>query len=211
MPSSPSCSLRQRFLAVARTATAEFLNAPSKCQSSVRCCIVCSGWLTARGGHMDADRTSWRRRIVVELAAAELVRRLKGREVHQRHRVQDQMHDVVLGQPVPHVRRQQEGLATFRATEVVGHASPRVGSRQGISPGSPTQAATPPLPLVDVIATAIQQQPLWRKIYAARQQRRSPSCVRRPYGLMDQRARRSSIVPQRCGPAWKRGPPSSIA
>ena len=34
MPSSPSCSLRQRFLAVARTATAEFLNAPSKCQSS---------------------------------------------------------------------------------------------------------------------------------------------------------------------------------
>ena len=56
-----------------------------------------------------------------------------------------------------------------------------------------------------------QQQPLWRKIYAARQQRRSPSCVRRPYGLMDQRARRSSIVPRRCGPAWKRGPPGSIA
>jgi hypothetical protein len=32
------------------------------------------------------------------------------REIHQRHRVQDEVHDVVLRHPVLHVRRKQEGL-----------------------------------------------------------------------------------------------------
>jgi hypothetical protein len=36
----------------------------------------------------------------------------------------------------------------------VGHASPRVGSQQRISPGSPTQAATAPLPLAGIIAAS---------------------------------------------------------
>ena len=35
-PSSPSCSLRLRFLIVARTATGEFLNTLPKCQSSAK-------------------------------------------------------------------------------------------------------------------------------------------------------------------------------
>jgi hypothetical protein len=32
------------------------------------------------------------------------------REIHQRHRVQDERHDVILRQPVLPIRRKQEGL-----------------------------------------------------------------------------------------------------
>jgi hypothetical protein len=124
--------------AVARIAPAQPLDGPARAHA------VAVG--------VDQHRQQHRRRERRLARTAELVRRLEGGEVHQRHRLQDQMHDVVLGQPVPHVRRQQEGLAPFRATEVVGHASPRARSRERISPGSPTQAATAPPPLADVIA-----------------------------------------------------------
>ena len=72
---------------------------------------------------------------------ANLAARLETLEVHQRHRVHDQMHDVRRRQPVHHVDRQQEALAAIRCPEEMRHLHPpAVADPQAIIPLGQRQA-----------------------------------------------------------------------
>ena len=51
------------------------------------------------------------------VAAAELT------EIQGGHRVQDHEHQIVFGQPLPHVHRQQQRLITLREKKVLRHTS----------------------------------------------------------------------------------------
>jgi hypothetical protein len=44
-------------------------------------------------------------------------------QVQSGHRVQHHIHQIVLGQPLPHVHRQQQRLITLRVQEVLRHKS----------------------------------------------------------------------------------------
>jgi hypothetical protein len=55
---------------------------------------------------------------------AHLVGGLEGGQVHQRHGIDEKVDDVVLGQPVQHVDRQQVALAPIRLAEEAGHPVP---------------------------------------------------------------------------------------
>ena len=57
---------------------------------------------------------------------AQLVAGLEPAQVHHRHRVDDQVNDVVFRQPVHHVGWEQKGLTSFRCAKVVRHRSIRV-------------------------------------------------------------------------------------
>ena len=68
---------------------------------------------------------------------ADLAGRLKLAQVHHTDRVNDQMNDVVLGEPVHHVDRQQKPLAAIRGAEEVGHQCfPSAADQSRITPPS---------------------------------------------------------------------------
>jgi hypothetical protein len=59
---------------------------------------------------------------------------IKRRQIHLAHRVQHQPRQMTLGQPLPHIRRQQEPLLTIDRNEVLGHAPNRL-KHPGHHPG----------------------------------------------------------------------------
>ena len=73
---------------------------------------------------------------------AQLVASLELTQVHHRHRVDDQVDDVAVRQPVHHVSREKEGLTSFRFAKMVRHRSTRVVEEQR-SNRSPPGPSTP--------------------------------------------------------------------
>jgi len=69
--------------------------------------------------------------------AAQLVVGFERAQAHHRRRVDDQVDDVALRQPVHHVGRKQEGLTSFRFTKMVRHRVVRVVGEQRSNRASP--------------------------------------------------------------------------
>lgn len=55
------------------------------------------------------------------------------REIRQRHRIPDKVRYVILQQPVPHVLREQKGLAAPRHAKISCHALAPCGGPQRVS------------------------------------------------------------------------------
>ena len=70
---------------------------------------------------VNQQRQHHRRRKRRLPGVADLAGRLKLAQVHHTDRVNDQVNDVVLGEPVHHVDRQQKPLAAIRGAEEVGY------------------------------------------------------------------------------------------
>ena len=49
------------------------------------------------------------------------IRTIELTQIHPRHSVQDEPHQVPVRQPIPHIRRQQERLITITTNEVLSH------------------------------------------------------------------------------------------
>ncbi len=78
---------------------------------------------------------------------AQPVAGLEPAQVHHPHRVDDQMDDVALRQPVHHVSRKQEGLTSFRFAKMMRHRSVRAvegrrSNRASPSPSTPKRTKT---------------------------------------------------------------------